>query len=119
MDPYFLLRNIFFYNEMKSICSEAEDFRVDFGQLLLVGVSPLSQDHQWQNVYLRLAVTAVSSSFPDLEFSRFFLQLFESFASFFKFFEVSGPVWTCSDLFGHVRMHSEALGCFRNKSETN
>lgn len=42
------------------------------------------------------------------------LQLFESVWKFFQvFLKVSGPVRTCSDTFGCIRMPSEALGRFR------
>ena len=34
------------------------------------------------------------------------------------FFEVSGPVWTCSDLFGCVRMHPDASRCVRMRPDT-
>ena len=54
------------------------------------------------------SLTAVSNSF--LDFSRFILAIFERFFKFLKFLHLSGPVRTCSDLIGYVRMHSDALG---------
>ena len=46
-------------------------------------------------------------------FGKFLLVL----VSFLKFLDLPGPVWTCSDPFGCIRMHLDAFGCVRTLSE--
>ena len=52
-------------------------------------------------------------------FFEVFAKFFEVLASFFKFSDVLGPAWTCSDTFGCIRMRLGAFGCVRTLSEKN
>ena len=49
--------------------------------------------------------------------SQKFRECFEVFASFSRFSGLLGPVRTCSDPFGCIRMHLDAFGCVRTLSE--
>ena len=48
---------------------------------------------------------------------RMFRELFEVFAPFSKFSDLFGPVRTCSDALGCIRMRLEASESFRKKFE--
>ena len=71
-----------------------------------------------QNRLLLFLLTAIpGSSASSRKFFEVFRKFFEVFASFLKFSGQFGPVWTCLDLFGCVRMHSDASGCVRVRLE--
>ena len=49
--------------------------------------------------------------------TRIFAKLAQLFPCFLKFFEVFVGFWTCRDLFGPIRIRSDASGCIRMLSE--
>ena len=52
-------------------------------------------------------------------FREVFRRFHEIFPSFRKIFEVFGRVWTCLDLLGPLRTHSDAFKFFRKRSDVS